>query len=72
MMISSLMGGRSGLPPPLPFVAAEVFCCAVVVVDDGPTLYREDGITRGVDSLGGAAVTVPMPTVAVDDIDDDD
>ena len=61
------MGGRSAVP----FVAAKVFCCAVVVVN-GPTLYREDGITRGVDSLGGAAVTVPMPTVAVDDIDDDD
>ena len=39
------MGERS----PVPFVAVEVFCCAVVVV------------ARGVDSLGGAAISVPMP-----------
>ena len=48
-MISSLMGGRIGLP----FVAAEFFCCAVVVV------------ARGVDSLGGAAISVPMPIPAL-------
>ena len=65
------MGGRSDLPPLLPVVAAEVFCCAVIV-DDGLTLYREGGITRGVNSLGGAAVTAPMPTVSVDDINSND
>ena len=48
-MISSFMGGRRALPPPLPFFSAEVFCRAVVVV------------ARGVDSLGGAAISVPMP-----------
>ena len=41
----SLMGGRSAVP----FVAAEVFCCAVVVV------------ARGVDLLGGTAISVPVP-----------
>ena len=52
-MISFLMGGRRALHPPLPFVTAEVFCCAVVVV--------VVVVARGVDSLGGAAISVPMP-----------